>query len=125
MSKNLRILSAGKDLRQYKRQNTPKVCPICRREFKYVEARNITLDHDHGSGRVRGILCRNCNGLEGKVNNMCTRAGKHVKRTDFLKNMIKYWTYHDNKPKNIFYPGCKLINNKIVVPKKKRKRRRR
>lgn len=28
---------------------------------------NCSLDHDHRSGRVRGVLCFNCNGARGKI----------------------------------------------------------
>lgn len=38
-----------------------KICPICRRR------RNIELviDHCHKTGKVRGLLCRNCNRVLG------------------------------------------------------------
>ncbi len=40
------------------------VCAICQREPK---RRQLAVDHDHGSGKVRGLLCTRCNLLLGMV----------------------------------------------------------
>lgn len=37
--------------------NSGGVCEICRKSCR----RRLNVDHDHGSGAVRGLLCDNCN----------------------------------------------------------------
>lgn len=36
------------------------VCSICRRDLD-ADDRNTHLDHDHATGRLRGVLCHGCN----------------------------------------------------------------
>jgi len=36
-------------------------CPICGQPLDLQNPHNVNVDHDHLTGKVRGILCRNCN----------------------------------------------------------------
>ena len=36
-------------------------CAICKIPFNKLDPHSINIDHDHRTGKVRGILCLNCN----------------------------------------------------------------
>ena len=40
------------------------VCAICGRESK----KSLGVDHEHKTGKVRGLLCSNCNTAIGQLN---------------------------------------------------------
>ena len=54
--------------------NQDGICAICK---KVVE---LDVDHDHTTGKVRGLLCGNCN----------TALGKFQDSTDILFNAVVY-----------------------------------
>lgn len=41
------------------------VCAICRRATG--ASRRLSVDHDHKTGKVRGLLCRPCNDILGQI----------------------------------------------------------
>jgi 5-methylcytosine-specific restriction endonuclease McrA len=53
-------------------------CLLCAIDLSTVVA---CLDHDHETGLIRGVLCQNCNGIEGKITNLARRA-KRNSRTE-------------------------------------------
>jgi len=42
-------------------QNCGDICPICGREFGVTAYTKPVIDHCHTSGKVRGLICRQCN----------------------------------------------------------------
>lgn len=78
-------------------------CPICGLP---VDA--PCLDHSHkrhtkGTGLVRGVLCRSCNVLLGKIENNCTRYKvSHKALPLVLRNMA---CYLERPHKNILHPS--------------------
>lgn len=42
-------------------------CALCRRALAGLSAKSVHTDHDHATGRVRGILCNGCNFAMGRV----------------------------------------------------------
>lgn len=57
------------------------VCKICER--KCVSGRELSVDHDHESGDVRGLLCVNCNRAIGNLQDdpeLLIKAAKYLKK---------------------------------------------
>jgi hypothetical protein len=75
-----------------KRQNFQ--CAICPTP---LTVRTGCLDHDHFTGIVRGVLCRNCNGIEGKIKNLVTRGRRTLSHKD-------YWMQHEKDRTGYIYP---------------------
>lgn len=71
-------------------------CAICgRHQFEFERA--LAVDHDHKTGRVRGLLCHSCNmGLGAFYNNDNTRV---------LKEAIKY--VEESETRRLVYNGSK------------------
>jgi hypothetical protein len=82
------------------------------------------LDHDHRSGLIRGVLCRNCNGIEGKIFNLANRAKRTMPVKDFLGRVILYWIRHETNQTGLYHPLHKTEDEKRVRRNKKARTRR-
>jgi hypothetical protein len=79
----------GITLRQYEklRQNQENLCAICLREGFVMASHHkmkLVVDHCHTSGRVRGLLCHNCNralGLLRDSDEVLRRAINYLRQT--------------------------------------------
>lgn len=75
-------------------------CAICKEHFEEMSKSGVSLDHQHktksepiglkGAGLIRGVLCRDCNSLEGKIWNNSKRYNKFAILPQFLRNMADY-----------------------------------
>ena len=98
------------DVREKIKKRQRDQCPLCGRVLK-----DPCLDHDHDSGAIRGVLCRNCNRVEGKIQFWVKTVG--VNRVDFIRRLAKYWLKHAVSNHGLIHP----THGK---PKKRRKRKR-
>lgn len=77
------------------------ICPICSTD---LIDKTRCLDHDHATGAIRGVLCLNCNQIEGKIKNLARRGKRDLNPREFLESIIWYWDKHSNNPDPRLHP---------------------
>lgn len=97
-------------------------CWLCDIDLSTVMA---CLDHDHETGRLRGVLCQNCNGIEGKIKNLARRAKREKTCFDFVAKVLSYWNHFSALQRDEIHPSHKTPDEKRLrrnkLAKKKRK----
>lgn len=96
-------------------------CAICTTELTNDAA---VLDHDHTTGAIRGVLCRNCNGIEGKVHNLARRAKRRWTAAWWLVRLLKYWETHEVAQTGLMHPLHKTAEDKRLRANKLARERR-
>ncbi|QPB11273.1 hypothetical protein [Providencia phage PSTNGR1] len=87
------------------------VCVLCKRKPTVP-----CLDHCHKDGFIRGVLCRGCNALLGKLENNRARYGlsDEVAFNNFLRGVLPY--LHDTKMKyDMLHPTFKTEDEKRIA----------
>lgn len=101
-------------------------CAICEKDLDPKDTGNCNVDHQHlfkseelgvnGNGLIRGVLCRDCNALEGKIWNAIHRfhservLGNPVEgRKDIIKRILGYWENNFQSEERILHPKEKRI----------------
>lgn len=102
-------------------------CPLCTANFgdgklvgkKVVPKYIPVLDHNHDNGKLRGVLCNNCNGMEGKIKNRVRRAKRNLTDVEWLQNLLDYWTLHEVPRSPYVYPTHKTEDDKRLLRNKR------
>ncbi|QIG68304.1 recombination endonuclease VII protein [Rhizobium phage RHph_Y1_20] len=97
--------------------NQQGVCPLCKTRMTILS--DACLDHDHDSGLLRDVLCRNCNGIEGKIKNLVTRARRGMAYKNYLGNVILYWIRHEEDRTGLYHPTHKSDDEKRLLRNKR------
>jgi hypothetical protein len=98
------------------------VCRLCGIDLAQVVP---CLDHDHITGRVRAVLCNNCNGIEGKIFNLVRRAKREANAIEFINRIRSYWITYTDNPRQEIHPSHKSPDEKRIARNKKARERRR
>lgn len=96
-------------------------CVLCGIDLRQ---NNPCLDHDHQTGRIRGVLCGNCNGIEGKVFNLARRAKRERTPAEFLTSVLSYWEAAEMYPYDYWHPKHRTADEKRVARNRKARLRR-
>ena len=91
-------------------------CPLCGGS---LAKKGAVLDHCHDKGTIRSSLCRNCNGMEGKVKTAAIRSATKEGMIEWLINIAQYWKYNDENPSTLVYPYHKSEDEKRLARNKK------
>jgi hypothetical protein len=65
------------------RERSGGICSICNQEGQHHHKR-LVIDHDHNTGKVRGLICSKCNSMIGWCG----------ENTETLQNLIEYLNKH-------------------------------
>lgn len=123
MKKQLKTADEVAAYRRAKAISQKYKCPICKSS---LAGKKLTLDHCHDTGHVRSAICDSCNRSEGKVKAgilyMTPKISLGYKDPiQWLKNLIKYWEYHQSNPSGVIHPTFDLKTGKQKPVKRKRK----
>lgn len=98
------------------------LCPLCRKPIDLAIKGEGVIDHDHDTGRIRGLLHRSCNAAEGKISNAAARWGaKSSKYADIIPYLEALVAYLKREPTQFIYPMHKTPDEKKDAVLKKRR----
>ena len=106
-------------------------CAICDADFteaklkgkKLVPKYVPTLDHDHDTGVIRGVLCSNCNGNEGRIRKRALSSKRTRTYLQWLRRMVEYLESHLQPKTSFIHPLHKTDDQKRLLKNKKARQR--
>ena len=106
------------------------LCPLCERELSYIKPQQRCVDHNHAktgaaAGAIRGVLCSNCNGNEGRIRRRVLCAKGHLSELEWLKNLVAYWEEHQENQTGYIHHTYKTAEEERLLKNKKARQRRR
>jgi hypothetical protein len=95
------IKNYGIDLKEYKRllKLQMKKCRLCKRDASEFKD-GLHVDHDHKTGKVRGLLCVTCNTALGYYEKIMANEERHKAFMEYLGISFLIKIYKSNKPNN-------------------------
>ena len=81
--------SEVKETREEMLKDQDYICPLCGQEIK---PENSALDHCHKTGKIRGVLHKECNSAEGAMKSKFIRSGvgKYTTFEEYLLLLAEY-----------------------------------
>lgn len=117
-----RLTRAGAD--EFRRSLIAKQNNRCALCADTLDGKTACLDHDHRTGHIRSVLCLNCNGIEGKIFNLCRRAKRQRTEIDFLTSVFDYWMQHNGLRDQPIHPSHRTKEEKRALANKRARKRR-
>lgn len=87
-------------------------CPLCNKDLTKMQSSNVCLDHDHTTGALRGALCKNCNGQEGRIKNQAIRCSSLKGYMNWIIRLGNYYYEHIKNPDNRLHHTYKTETEK-------------
>ena len=86
---------------------------------KRTKAHTSVLDHCHNHGHIRGILCNNCNGMEGQIFSRANRCKRDRTAVEWLRSLVEYLETHITPQTEFIHPEHKTDADKRILKNKK------
>lgn len=73
-------------------------CAACRDRLELRTRSRVAVDHDHATGKIRGLLCNSCNSALGMLRDESRR----------VRSLLRYIQRFDAQPKTVCQPIVQL-----------------